>query len=352
MSTEKVKVAVAGGGGFIGSHLAKSLKEEGFYVRAADWKRNEFMEDSEFCDEFHLMDLRQLNNCLQLSEGCVDVYNLAADMGGMGFIKSNECVLMFNNTMISAHMLEAARRNGVKRYFYASSACVYNEDKQLESDNPGLKESDAWPAKPQDTYGLEKLYSEEMGLAYMRDFGFYFRTARFHNVYGPRGSWKGGREKAPAAFCRKAICSDKDFEMWGNGEQTRSFVYIDDVVEGIKKIMNHPTLDVPLNLGSTEMISMNDFAKMALGLAGKPQMPIRHVEGPLGVQGRNSENTLIKEKLGWEPSTKLEVGMKSTLEWVRGQIEEEKKNGKDISEYAVSKIVVQSTETLTNFTAT
>ena len=217
---------------------------------------------------------------------------------------------------------------------------------QLEYDNPGLKEADAWPAKPQDTYGLEKLYSEELGLAFQRDFGFYFRTARFHNVYGPRGCWRGGREKAPAAFCRKAICSDTDFEMWGNGEQTRSFIYIDDVVTGIRKIMDAPNLDVPLNLGSTEMVSMNEFAKMALRLAGKPNMPIRHVDGPLGVHGRNSENTLILEKIGWEPATSLEVGMKATMEWLKPVIEAEAKKGVDISQYAVSKIVVQTTDSL------
>ena len=212
----KVCVAVGGGGGFIGSWLALDLKKKGFYVICADWKRNEFMEVPEFCDEFHLADLRIPANCLRVCDGCRDVYNLAADMGGMGFIKSNESVLMYNNTMISFNMLEAARCKGVKRYFYSSSACVYNDDLQLDPENPGLKEGDAWPAKPQDTYGLEKLYAEEMGIVYGRDFGIKFRCARFHNVYGPRGTWKGGREKAPAAFCRKAVCATTEFEMWGH----------------------------------------------------------------------------------------------------------------------------------------
>ena len=259
----KVCVAVGGGGGFIGSWLALDLKKKGFYVICADWKRNEFMEVPEFCDEFHLADLRIPTNCLRVCDGCRDVYNLAADMGGMGFIKSNESVLMYNNTMISFNMLEAARCKGVKRYFYSSSACVYNDDLQLDPENPGLKEGDAWPAKPQDTYGLEKLYAEEMGIVYGRDFGIKFRCARFHNVYGPRGTWKGGREKAPAAFCRKAVCATTEFEMWGDGKQTRSFMFIDDCVQGIQKIMDSDC-EQPLNLGSDEYVAVWNYSRLAI----------------------------------------------------------------------------------------
>ena len=338
------QVAIGGGGGFIGSWLALDLKKQGYYVICADWKRNEFMEVPEFCDEFHLCDLRMAANCLKVVEGCRDVYNLAADMGGMGFIKSNESVLMYNNTMISFNVLEAARVKGVKRFFYSSSACVYNDDMQLDPNNPGLKEGDAWPAKPQDTYGLEKLYAEEMGITYGRDFGIKFRCARFHNVYGPRGTWKGGREKAPAAFCRKAVCAEKEFEMWGDGKQTRSFMYIDDCVKGIQKIMESDC-EVPLNLGSDEMIDMNDFAKLALSFEGK-ELPIKHIPGPEGVRGRNSDNTLIKEKLGWAPSIPIAEGLKKTYFWIKDMVAKDKAAGVDTTKLGVSEIVVQDTEDL------
>lgn len=329
--------------------LALDLKKKGFYVVCADWKRNEFMEVPEFCDEFHLCDLRVLSNCVRVCDGCRDVYNLAADMGGMGFIKSNESVLMFNNTMISFNVLEAARLKNVKRFFYSSSACVYNDDKQLDPDNPGLKEGDAWPAKPQDTYGLEKLYAEEMGMTYGRDFGIKYRCARFHNVYGPRGTWKGGREKAPAAFCRKAVCATSEFEMWGDGKQTRSFMYIDDCVEGIQRIMDSDC-DVPLNLGSDEIIDMNDFAALALSYEGKT-IPIKHIPGPEGVRGRNSDNTMIKEKLGWAPSIPVKDGLKKTYFWIKEQVEKEKSAGNDVSALGTSEIVVQTTDDLDNFGA-
>jgi GDP-D-mannose 3',5'-epimerase len=274
------------------------------------------------------------------------VYNLAADMGGMGFIESNQSVLLFNNTMLSFNMLEASRMNGTKRYFYSSTACVYNEDYQLDPENTGLKESHAWPAKPQDTYGLEKLYAEEMCLAYAKDFPIVTRVARYHNVYGPYGTWKGGREKAPAAFCRKAICSKDEFEVWGDGLQTRSFMYVDDCVEGTLRIMNGD-YDQPLNLGTEFMVSMNGFAHTALSFEGKT-IPLKHIPGPQGVRGRNSDNTLIKEKLGWEPSTSIEDGLKPTYFWIKEQVDKEAAAGVDISVYASSKLVVQSTESLTN----
>merc|ERR550537_1682846 len=232
------KVCIGGGAGFIGSHLAKRMMAEGWYVICADWKDNEFMKPEEFCNKFMKLDLRRIENCIKCTAGCNQVFNLAADMGGMGFIESNQSVLLFNNTMLSFNMLEAARMNGAQRYFYSSTACVYNEDYQMDPENTGLKESYAWPAKPQDTYGFEKLYAEEMCLAYAKDFPIITCVARYHNVYGPYGTWKVGREKAPAAFLRKAICSKEHFEMWGDGNQTRSFMFVDDCVEGSLRIMN------------------------------------------------------------------------------------------------------------------
>jgi len=208
------------------------------------------------------VDLRLLDNCLKVTEGCQHVYNLAADMGGMGFIVSNQAVLLYNNTMISFNMLEAARQNAAKRYFYSSTACVYNEALQMDPENPGLTEDMAWPARPQDTYGLEKLYAEEMCLSYAKDFPIKTRIARYHNVYGPKGTWKGGREKVPAAFCRKAVCSTTEFEVWGDGLQTRSFMFIDDCVEGSIRIMLSDCGE-PLNLGTDEMVDMNVFAHLA-----------------------------------------------------------------------------------------
>jgi GDP-D-mannose 3',5'-epimerase len=309
-----------------------------------DWKKQEFFEEQEFCDEFLLLDLRTLTNCAKATEGCYEVYNLAADMGGMGFIQSNHSVLFYNNTMISFNMIEAARRQGAKRFFYASSACVYNESKQEDVQNPGLKESDAWPAQPQDAYGLEKLCSEEICMHYGRDFKMQVRIARFHNVYGPHGTWTGGREKAPAAFIRKAIVSDKTFEIWGDGKQTRSFMYIDDCVNGILRLMASDFAD-PINLGSDEMVSMNEMADIAMSIAGK-KLPVKHVPGPEGVRGRNSDNTLIKQALGWAPSISLKDGLKMTYDWILEQVEKNKKAGGSVSDLATSKIVVQSTASL------
>jgi GDP-D-mannose 3', 5'-epimerase len=321
------------------------------------------MKPEEFCDEFHLVDLRLLNNCLTVTKGCHHVYNLAADMGGMGFIVSNQAVLLYNNTMISFNMLEAARQNGAKRYFYSSTACVYNEALQTDPNNPGLREDMAWPARPQDTYGFEKLYAEEMCIAYAKvrsnfhvgystiltqlfeqDFPIKTRMARYHNVYGPRGTWKGGREKVPAAFCRKAVASTSEFEVWGDGLQTRSFMFIEDCVEGSIRIMLSDCAD-PLNLGTDEMIDMNDFAMMAMGFADK-NLPIKHIPGPMGVRGRNSDNTMIKERLGWAPSIPLASGMKATYDWIKEQVENEIKMGVASTAFSSSEVVVQVTDTL------
>jgi len=287
--------------------------------------------------------LRLLENCLLVTKDCQHVYNLAADMGGMGFIVSNQSVLLYNNTMISFNMLEAARQNHALRYFYSSTACVYNEALQMDPNNPGLTEDMAWPARPQDTYGLEKLYAEEMAIAYAKDFPVKTRVARYHNVYGPRGTWKGGREKVPAAFCRKAVVSTTEFEMWGDGLQTRSFTFIDDCVEGSIRIMLSD-VDIPLNLGSDEMVDMNEFAKIAMSFENK-DLPIKHIPGPMGVRGRNSDNTLIRAKLGWAPSVTIRQGLAKTIAWIKSQIEAETAAG-TANDYSTSHVVVQVTDTL------
>jgi len=335
---EKKRVCIGGGGGFIGSHLAKRLKQEGHYVICADWKHNEYFKENDFCNEFHLVDLRTLENCLLVTKNVDWVFNLAADMGGMGFIQSNHSVILYNNVMISFNMMEAARRNNVKRLFYSSSACVYPEYKQTETTVTALKESDAWPAQPQDAYGLEKLATEELCMHYEKDFKIEVRVARFHNIYGPEGTWKGGREKAPAAFARKAIVATTEFEMWGDGEQTRSFCYVDDCVEGIIRLMKS-NYNKPINIGSDEMVSMNDMAKLALSFENKgDKISIKHIPGPEGVRGRNSDNTLIREVLGWAPETTLHKGLDTLYWWIKKQIEAEKASGK-AADYTKSIVV-------------
>lgn len=344
-----MRVCVTGAGGFIASHLAKRLKTLGHYVIAVDWKENEHMEQDDFCDEFHLHDLRFYGNCTLVCFECDYVYHLAADMGGMGFIQSNNASILFNNTMISYNMLEAARKAHVKRFFFASSACVYPEYRQLREDIPPLKESEAWPAAPQDAYGLEKLSTEELCRHYTHEYGIETRVARFHNIYGPCGTWKGGREKAPAAFCRKVIAARAlgrdSVEVWGDGKQTRSFTYIDDCVEGILRIMDSD-IRTPLNLGSSEMISMNDFVKVIVDIDKETKtnannFGIKHLPGPEGVRGRNSDNTAILELLGWEPTTPLHEGIRKTYAWIKEQMLKEKEKNKetDLSQYMSSSVV-------------
>jgi GDP-D-mannose 3',5'-epimerase len=339
-----LRILVGGGGGFIGSHLARRLKQEGHHVTVADWKKNEYFQPDEFCHEFLHVDLRVLDNCIKATKGQDWVFNLAADMGGMGFIQSNHSVILYNNTMISFNMMEASRQAGVKRFFYASSACVYPEHIQEKEDIPGLKESDAWPAKPQDAYGLEKLVSEEIAMHYANDFGMKTRIARFHNIYGPQGTWKGGREKAPAAFCRKVIVGTKDVEIWGNGKQTRSFCYVDDCVEGILRLMRSD-FTKPLNIGSDEMVSVNEMVAKIFSIEGK-KLDLRHIPGPEGVRGRNSDNALIKQVLGWAPGITLQDGLTRTYKWINTQVSKEKSEGKDISAYSQSMVVQQSDDSL------
>ena len=346
----QLRILVAGGAGFIGSHLAHRLLKEGHYVICADWKRNEYFQEEEFCREFLYMDLRTWDNCLVASKGCDWVFNLAADMGGMGYIQSNNSVILFNNTMISFNMIEAARQNGVQRFFYASSACIYPEHIQTEENVVALKEEQAWPAKPQDAYGLEKLVSEEIAMHYAKDFQkMETRIARFHNIYGPQGQWKGGREKAPAAFCRKVLVAHEGenhgvVTVWGDGKQTRSFCYIEDCVDGIMRLMQSDYTQ-PLNIGSDEMIAVNNMIGLICGIE-QVIVTLKHIFGPDGVRGRNSDNNLIKQVLKWAPSRTLREGLKNTYKFIKSELEKEKKNGIDISAYALSKVVPQTTETL------
>lgn len=322
-----MKICVAGGAGFIGSHLSKRLLREGHTVIVADWKKNEYFAEADYCSKFLLLDLRKLENCIAATLNCDWVFNLCADMGGMGFIQSNHSVILYNNTMISFNMLEAARRNNVKRFLFTSSACIYPESKQIDTTVIPLKENDAWPAQPQDAYGLEKLYTEELCMHYERDFNMEVRIARLHNIYGPQGTWNGGREKAPAAFCRKVICASESdtsyINMWGDGNQVRSFCYIDDCVEGILRLMNS-TYNLPLNIGSDESISMNDMHNLICGFENK-KMKVKHISGPEGVRGRSSNNDLILSVLNWKPSVCLKEGLFILYTWLKTQIRNEDK---------------------------
>ncbi|MBK7926197.1 MAG: NAD-dependent epimerase/dehydratase family protein [Bryobacterales bacterium] len=321
MSTQTVRKAlVTGAGGFIGHHLVTSLKERGYWVRGVDLKRPEYK--STDADEFLVADLRSSEACLQATAGMDDVYALAADMGGMGFIANNHSVILHNNALINLHTIEAARVNGAKRLLYTSSACVYPEYKQTEANVAALKEDDAYPAMPQDAYGWEKLITERLCLHYRQDYGLDTRIVRFHNIFGPHGTWDGGREKAPAALCRKIatakLTGDHEIEIWGDGLQTRSFCFIDDCVEGIYRLMQSGFHD-PLNLGQDRLISINDLAYLVARMAGI-EVQLRHIDGPMGVRGRNSDNTLLRQVLGWEPGVTLEEGLRITYAWIEEQV--------------------------------
>lgn len=313
------KVLVTGAGGFIGHHLVTSLKERGYWVRGVDLKLPEFTEVD--ADEFALLDLRRLEACLEATKGVDTVYALAADMGGMGFISSNQALILRNNALINLHTIDAALENGVSRYLYTSSACIYPEYLQTEIDVQPLREEDAYPADPQDSYGWEKLLSEKLAEYYWSDYGLETRTVRFHNIFGPYGTFDGGREKAPAALCRKVAKAEEggSIEIWGDGEQTRSFCYIDDCVEGIYRLMMSD-YRAPLNLGTDRLININQLANVIIGISGKRGLTIDHVPGPQGVRGRNSDNTRLRDVLGWEPTSDLEAGLEQTYRWIEKQV--------------------------------
>src|SRR5438105_12856554 len=315
-----LRVLVTGAGGFIGHHLVTFLKRQACWVRGVDVKQPEYAPSS--ADEFELLDLRRWDNCLQATRGIDEVYALAADMGGMGFISCHHAQILYNNSLINLHTLDAARVNGVRRYLYTSSACVYPEYKQTETNVVPLKESDAYPAQPQDAYGWEKLVTERLCAHYREDYGIETRVVRFHNIFGPLGTWDGGREKAPAAMCRKVavakLTGQTEIEIWGDGEQTRSFCYIDDCLAGIERLMASDYHD-PLNVGQDRLVTINQLADIVCEAAGVTLVK-RHVPGPQGVRGRNSDNTRLRDVLKWEPRISLEEGLGRTYVWIEEQV--------------------------------
>lgn len=315
------RVLVTGAGGFIGGHLVTRLKAEGYWVRGVDIKPHDFADSS--ADEFILGDLRDPGLVERVVRGIDEVYQLAADMGGAGYIFTGEhdaCVL-HNSATINLNVLELGTRAGIRRFFYSSSACIYPEYNQLDPDNPKCSEESAYPAAPDSEYGWEKLFSERLYFAYMRNHGVPVRVARFHNIFGPEGTWQGGREKAPAALCRKVAEAPEggEIEIWGDGKQTRSFLYVDECIEAVRRLMDSDFTG-PVNIGSEEMVTINHLAELIMEIAGK-KLAINHIAGPLGVRGRNSDNHLIRAKLGWAPSRPLYEGLEKTYAWISRQVE-------------------------------
>jgi nucleoside-diphosphate-sugar epimerase len=318
------RALVCGAGGFIGGHLVNRLKSEGYWVRGVDLKYNEYGNGDS--DEFVIGDLTDPVICRQVAVGGFDeVYQLAADMGGAGYIFTgeNDAAVMHNSALCNLNMLHAAQQAGVKKIFYSSSACMYPEYNQLDPNNPKCSEESAYPAAPDSEYGWEKLFSERLYLTYQRNLGITVKVARFHNIFGPQGTWRGGKEKAPAAICRKVIEAGDGgtIEIWGDGKQTRSFLYVDECVEGIRRLMESD-FSGPVNIGSEEMISINDFAKLIAEISGN-KIKINNIKGPEGVRGRNSDNALIQEKLGWAPSHTLREGVTKTYHWIAEQAAKE-----------------------------
>jgi GDP-D-mannose 3', 5'-epimerase len=314
------RILVCGAGGFIGGHLVKRLTDEGHWVRGVDVKNTEFSPSR--ANEFIVGDLRQPDVVRSAVADINEVYQLAADMGGAGYIFSGEhdAAVMHNSASINLNLLEIGREAGVRRYFYSSSACIYPAYNQTDPDNPNCSEESAYPAEPDSEYGWEKLFSERLYASYHRNYGIDVRVARFHNIFGPEGTWCGGREKAPAAICRKVAEAPNrgEIEIWGDGRQTRSFLYIDECIEGIRRLMDSDFIG-PINIGSEEMVSINELAQMAMEIAGK-DLRLRHIDGFLGVRGRNSDNRLIRQKLGWAPSSPLRKGLEITYRWVAEQV--------------------------------
>jgi len=314
------RIIVTGAGGFIGHHLVKRLKADGHWVRAVDLKHPEY--ESSAADEFEILDLRTAQNCLIATRGGAhEVFNLAADMGGIGYITAYHADIARNNILINAHMLEASRLNGVRKFLFSSSACVYAQSKQTDADVTPLREEDAYPAEPEPGYGWEKLFTEELCRYYARDYGFETRIVRFHNVYGPLGTYDGGKEKAPAAVCRKVAQAQdgSDIEVWGDGEQTRSFMYVDDCVEGLVRLMASGYRE-PLNLGTDQLVTINELFDLVSAIAGKHLTKRHDLSKPQGVRGRNSDNRRLMAVLGWEPSITLQQGLRTTYQWIENEL--------------------------------